>query len=234
MGTPRLVRGSVHNVARAAAVGATAAGLAAELSVPDCRDGSGAGTADKSSEVELDPPDRAGRPPLGVAPRSSEVELDCAAGRVGGGGPGRFNDVAEPGALGPAVGASRFSEVSVLREGCHPVAEPDCCAAGTACGASRSSEVERSSDDGAAARVGAELVVGGIAGRLAAGGAGLGAAGRVAAGGVRGLFDPAAFACALARPATKSAIGEWAARAGRERRRRNCRSVRLTARSGAE
>ena len=41
-------------------------------------------------------------------------------------------------------------------------------------------------------------------------------------------------ACALARPATKSAIGELADRTGRERRRRNGRSVRLAARSGAE
>ncbi|MET0864069.1 MAG: hypothetical protein ABWZ98_07020, partial [Nakamurella sp.] len=96
-------------------------------------------------------------------------------------------------------------------------------------GASRLSEVDRSSDDLAAA--GASLVGSGLPGRVgAAGGRAL-----VDRGGAAGAADDlSGAACALARPATKSAIGELADRTGRDRRRRNGRSVRFAARSGAE
>jgi hypothetical protein len=109
--------------------------------------------------------------------------------------------------------------------------------------------VDRSSDDPAAAagvgrvgagRVGAGRVVAGMVGLACSRLIGGGAAGvRVldARGGaaLRALVDTAAeVAWALARPATKSAMGEWAGRTGRARRRKKARSERLAARSGAE
>jgi len=178
--------------------------------------------------------------------RSNDVdEPEAGLGRAAGAGPDRSNedelDPVDPTWVDDAAGLSRSNDV-----------EPPARAAGgggvdgTAGGPPRSKEVDRSSDELASAVAGAgRVVVGrvvvGLAGRGGSvlvgrgGSAGVRAVvGRGGAAGVRAVVGRCCVACALARPATKSAIGELAGRTGRERRRRKGRSGRLAARSGAE